>query len=389
MIVYPGDSYKAALDGLNLWFTSVCPALLPFFICVDILIGLGFVSFIGEILKPLMGPLFKVPGAASFALVMSFSSGYPVGARITTMLRKENICTKAEGQRMLSLCSSSGPLFIIGAIATGIMNNPGIGIILVLAHYLSAISIGLIIRNHGNDVSSKKTNLSIHPIKELVNQRKRDGRGIGTIIGDSVKNGVNLIINIGGFIVLFSVIASALKISGLLQEISNIICLIIPIKALTSEMVSSLIIGMLEVTNGVKSCALLKSLLITKICIISFMIGFGGLSINAQVLSIIGETDLRFDIYFVMKILQGIIASIFAYFGYLLFYRVEVIKNVFHAFNSSQDFKYYYTSYQEILYTTFNNLFISLLILSLLALLTYFYYLSRIKVIKKVKEHIS
>ncbi len=324
IIMYPTEAFSASLDGLKLWFNVVCPALLPFFICVEILIGLGIVSFFGSTFKPLMRPVFKVPGEGSFGFFMSISSGYPVGARITAKLRQERLCTSVEGQRLLSLCSTSGPLFIIGAVATGIMKNPALGLFLALAHYLSAITVGFLMRYYGKEQESAKKNLISNPVADMLEYRKKDGRPIGVLLGDAVKNGVNMILMIGGFVIFFSVIARMLKISGLLSSISAILSKVIPFDAVTSDVISSLLIGFLEVTNGAKECALLQVPLIYKIIMVSFMMGFGGLSINAQVMSIIAETDLKIGIYFILKLLQGIFASIYSYILVIRFSDLQV-----------------------------------------------------------------
>ncbi len=325
IVIYPVEAFHSALDGLKLWFNVVCPALLPFFICVEILIGMGIVSFFGSAFRPLMSPVFNVPGEGSFGFFMSMSSGYPVGAKIIAQFRQEMLCNAIEGQRLLSLCSTSGPLFIIGAVATGIMNSPAIGFFLALSHYLSAIAVGFLMRFYKRDNSSDKHFSLSNPIADMLDYRRKDGRPIGMLLGDAVKKGVNLILMIGGFIILFSVISRMLKISGLLPMLSLFISRIIPSAAVTPEIVSSFLIGFLEVTNGAKECAALNIPLLYKTVMVSFMIGFGGLSVNAQVMSIIAETDLKFGIYFVFKLLQGITASIFSYFIILRFYDLQTL----------------------------------------------------------------
>lgn len=313
IIIYPSEAFSAALDGLKLWFNVVCPALLPFFICVEILIGLGIVSLFGSTFKPLMGPVFNVPGEGSFGFFMSISSGYPVGASIAAKLCQEKLCTRIEGQRLLSLCSTSGPLFIIGAVATGIMNNPALGFFLAISHYLSAVTIGFLMRYYGKEKTEKRSIFISNPIADMLNYRKRDGRPIGMLMGDAVKSGVNLILMIGGFIIFFSVITNMLKISGFLSWLSLQLSRAIPFSFVTPDMISSLLIGFMEVTNGARECASLQVPLIYKTVLVSFMIGFGGLSVNAQVMSIISTTDLKFNIYFIFKLLQGIAAAIYSY----------------------------------------------------------------------------
>ena len=328
IIIYPQEAFNSAKDGLMLWLNIVCPSLLPFFICVEILIGLGIVSFFGSAFKPLMRPLFNVPGEGSFSFFMSIASGYPVGARITARLRQEKLCTQAEGQRLLSLCSTSGPLFIIGAVATGIMNNPALGLLLASAHYLSAITVGLVMRFYGGNDSQPSYGPPSNPLSDMLSYRKKDGRPIGTLLGDAVKNGVNLILMIGGFIILFSVATRMLKISGLLGFLSALLSRAVPYGALKPDVASSLLVGFMEVTNGVKECASLQVPLINMVALTSFMIGFGGLSVNAQVMSIMSETDLKFGIYFIVKLLQGIAASVFSCLIYIFFSDLEVFKAI-------------------------------------------------------------
>jgi len=210
IIIFPNESFKAAHDGLLLWFNVVLPALLPFFICVEILIGLGIVRLLGSCFRSIMRPIFNIPGEGAFAFFMSIASGYPVGAKITASLFEGKACSRVEAQRMLSLCSTSGPLFIIGAVATGILSNPKLGILLAVSHYLSAISAGLLMRFWGGKKVKNKiainvvsSHLPINPLKEMLEYRKKDGRPFGTLMGDAVKNGMNLIFTIGGFIILF------------------------------------------------------------------------------------------------------------------------------------------------------------------------------------------
>ncbi|HAE92315.1 MAG TPA: sporulation integral membrane protein YlbJ, partial [Tissierella sp.] len=58
IIANPKLSLNSAIAGINTWFNIILPSLLPFFIISEILIGLGFVDFIGKLLEPLMKPLF-------------------------------------------------------------------------------------------------------------------------------------------------------------------------------------------------------------------------------------------------------------------------------------------------------------------------------------------
>src|SRR5699024_6217908 len=53
---------------------------------------------------------------------------------------------------------------------------------------------------------------------------------------------------------------------------------------------------------------------------LSFMLGFNGFSIQAQVASILSETDIRFFPYFIGRILHACFASVICYFIYTFMY---------------------------------------------------------------------
>lgn len=116
LILFSKDNLSAAKSGLNLWVTSVVPALLPFFIACELLSYTDIIKFLGLKLNKIMKPLFNVPGEGAFPLIMGIISGYPVGAKIVTNFRKNGIVTKEEGERLITFTNNSGPLFIIGTV---------------------------------------------------------------------------------------------------------------------------------------------------------------------------------------------------------------------------------------------------------------------------------
>src|SRR6056297_3346133 len=185
IIVFSEDAFFAALEGLRVWWEVVFPSLLPFFIIAEVLMGLGVVHFLGALLEPLMRPLFKVPGVGAFAMAMGLASGYPIGAKITANLRQKNLCTKTEGERLLSFTNTADPLFMIGAVAVGMFHKPELGLIIAGAHYISSIGLGLLMRfYHGNEGAKKindnmkyKSNKKLfkNALTELITARKNDG----------------------------------------------------------------------------------------------------------------------------------------------------------------------------------------------------------------------
>lgn len=326
LVLFSNTNLVAAKAGLALWANSVVPSLLPFFIATELLCSTSIVNDIGRILNSVMKPLFNVSGKCGFALIMGILSGYPTGAKIAARFRQDNICTKEECERMLSFTNNSGPLFIIGTIGISMFGNASIGLLLFITHVLASITVGIIFRfwKYNFSLSNSKANafksthfknsLNKSQISNSENNKSISFLDLGEIIGNSIKNSISTILMIGGFVMLFSVIISILKSSNLIQLLILLLNPILHTFSIPEELSSYIITGFLEITNGISgiSSVHLKAISIN-IILTSFLLGFGGISVMLQVLSIISKTDLSAKPYIIGKILHGIIASIYTY----------------------------------------------------------------------------
>ncbi|WP_077367379.1 sporulation integral membrane protein YlbJ [Anaerosalibacter sp. Marseille-P3206] len=322
LIRFPNNCIIAAKKGLLTWFNIIVPSLFPFFIITDLLINFGFVDLIGTLLEPLMKPIFNVSGKGAFPLVMSFTSGYPVGVKLISSLRKENTFTKVEAQRLLSFCSTSGPIFMIGAVSTGMLNNQTISPLIVLPHYLGAITVGIIFRfyQYKRDKNNQKfTKASIkNSFNKLLNYS--NNVSIANLLANSIKSGFSSLTIIGGFMIFYSVVVEILKTSNFIDIINNIIIAITPLKT-NCKILEALLPGLFEITIGCVEISNLTELsFLSKIMIINFLIGWSGFSIHSQALSFIQTTDLNGKIYVFSKLLHGSFSSIYSYILYKLKY---------------------------------------------------------------------
>lgn len=134
---------------------------------------------------------------------------------------------------------------------------------------------------------------------------------LGEILASSIMSAIHTIVMIGGFVVIFSVIISILNSSGLLSLSVNIFGPIFRAIGLDANYIKPIISGLIELTNGVSQIVQVstKSISIT-ITLTSFLLGFGGLSVLLQVLSITSKSDISIKPYIFGKLLHGIIAAI-------------------------------------------------------------------------------
>ncbi|WNF35571.1 sporulation integral membrane protein YlbJ [Bacillaceae bacterium IKA-2] len=318
LMIFPKEAFEASMRGLTMWWEVVFPSLLPFFIVSEFLIGFGVVSFLGSLLEPLMRPLFRVPGVGGFVWAMGLASGYPAGAKLTARLRQENKLTTIEAERLVSFTNSSNPLFIFGAIAVGFFHNAALGIVLALSHYLGNFCVGLLMRFHGRSeeihlTTDKKTKMSLKVAVDLLHQeRLKDGRPIGKILGDAVQSSVHTLLLIGGFIILFSVLNRLLTLLDISTFLAFFVTVILAFFQIPNELSLPLISGLFEITLGSQMASNASTAtLFQQVVVTSFILAFSGFSVQAQVASILADTDIRFKPFFIARIFHGFFAAFF------------------------------------------------------------------------------
>ncbi|WP_043933442.1 sporulation integral membrane protein YlbJ [Bacillus sp. EB01] len=319
LITYPQEAFSASIRGLNMWWEIVFPSLLPFFIVSEMLIGFGVVKFIGVLLEPFMRPLFKVPGVGGFVWAMGMASGYPAGAKLTARLRQEGSLTRVEAERLASFTNCSNPLFIFGAVSVGFFHNAHLGFILAASHYLGNFCVGLLMRFHGKDErmtrSCRYKRLKIREaLAALHRTRIKDNRPIGKLLGDAVTSSIQTLLMIGGFIILFSVVNKILFHLHITAFLAKGIEVLFSTFGFPEMLSIPFISGLFEITLGsqltsqVQEATLLQQTMVT-----SFILAFSGFSVQAQVASILAQTDIRFQPFFIARIIHGFFASIFAF----------------------------------------------------------------------------
>lgn len=348
LILMSDTAVKAAVKGLSLWAGIVVPSLFPFFVAAEIMNSTGFIRASGLLLEPVMRPFFNVPGCGSFALAMGVTSGYPIGAKITCDFRNSGDLTRTEAERLLAFTNNSGPLFIVGAVGTGMYGSPRLGIFLLIFHFLSCITVGFLFRfykagrkNKAEWKSNQRllTGLKNHPVssrykkrpnplinpfrsfrKKLLDNHSRAKINFGTILGDAVRNSITTILAIGGFIVLFSVIINLLTDTGIIGVSANTLEYLLSPMGIDNTTIKGVLSGFFEITTGsglVSAAAGIPASL--QLPAASLIIGWAGLSVHFQVMSIAARTDISIRPYLFGKLLQGIISAFYTWLGIKLF----------------------------------------------------------------------
>lgn len=305
LLVFSNSNLQATKSGLNLWANSVVPSLFPFLVATELLSYTNIVNFIGRKLDKFMKPIFNMPGISSYPFILGMISGYPIGAKSVCQIYSDGLCTKKEAEILLSYTNNSGPLFIIGTVGISMFGSTTIGLILLCTHILASISVGIIF---GKRIKIKKDYI-YHNLKSN-SHKSVSFSNLGEILSSSIINSIKTVLMIGGFVVIFSVIISILKQSGILYFVSNILGNFFG----KSDFISSFIAGIIELTNGLNAISNIHVKGISvNILFSAFLLGFGGFCIMLQILSIISKEKLSIKYYILGKLLQGLLATLYTF----------------------------------------------------------------------------
>lgn len=293
LVAAPGEAIAGAREGLALCGNVIVPSLFPFFVLASLVVDLGFASYLGRLLEPVMRPLFRVSGACAAAVAMGFIGGYPVGARTALQLYQQGLCTRTEAERLLSFCNNSGPAFILGVVGAGVFGSGRVGLLLYLTHAAASLLVGLLFRFYGGKEESRRERRGSATFETI--------RATTAFTG-AVAKALQSTLNICAFVVFFAVILKLLSAYGVLSALAGLLGMF----GVGEEWARRLVAGLLELSSGVSS---LTGAGASGVSMAAFMLGWAGLSVHCQVLSFIGDSGLSVRTYLAGKLCHGLLAA--------------------------------------------------------------------------------
>lgn len=325
--LYPQRSFEAAVRGVAIWWEVLFPALFPFIVIAELMVGLGIMHFIGSLFDPMMRPLFRVPGYGGFVMAMGFASGYPIGARLTAQLWEQKLLNRTEGERLVAFTTSSDPIFLIGAVAVGFFRDPGLAVVLAAAHYGGGILVGLAMRRHDpsapqtaakaaeREAAAPRRPLFARAFAAMRKARREDPRPFGLMLQQAIAGGIRLVLTIGGLVVFFSVVLELLAATGLLNLLYAQTARFFHLLHIPGSLGSAAVDGMFEVTLGARAAGAAPDSvpLVHKAAVAAFVLSWAGLSVHAQIVSLLARTDLRYGPFLAARLLHGGLALLLVY----------------------------------------------------------------------------
>jgi len=260
------------IKSVNLFFNKVFVSLFPMFIINDILISFNFPYYFYVIFNKLFNKCFKTSGICSYVFIMSLISGTPSNAYILKNLVEKDLISTEEANHYLYFTYFSNPLFL--TLMLSVLFNTNTVIKIITIHYISNIIIGLLMRNKAPKISNTNITCSYH--------------SFGSTLTKSINKTITTLLMILGTIVFYMLISFIIT------------------KFINMHFFKAIIVGLLEITNGLNQLNTLKITLKIKEIIAISIISFGGLSIHTQIKSILEGTNINY-----LSFLKGRLYQVF------------------------------------------------------------------------------
>ena len=290
MICASAEASAGAREGLSVCARSLAPSLFPFFVLANLLSALGLADILSGVAGGVMGRLFRVSGAGCQAFFLGITGGYPLGAAAVAQLRREGRVSRREAERLAAFCNNSGPAFILGAVG-GVFQSPAAGLLLYVTHILAAIGVGLLFRRGAKAPAAVSAHTAPPPMP------------FSAAFSASVSKALSSTLAVCGYVVFFSALL------GLLTPLS-----------LLPPLYRAAAAGFLELGSGIAALAGLAPTP-TSLAVAALMLGWGGLSVQCQTLSVFADTDIKCARHLAGRALCGGLSAVLTYAAALILFQ--------------------------------------------------------------------
>lgn len=275
IILFPKESVAAASNGLVLWYEQILPTLLPFAILSNVLIYSGYLQYLIRPVAPVLKKIIPVSDSGAFILLTGFLFGFPMGSKNCAELLKYGQISQDEADILFAVTNNISPVFISSYIMTQQLKMPHLIGISYLLVYLPPLLTGKLLLHRNQKNSASQTVVKRPASRSQMNFK---------IIDAGIMNGFETLTRLGGYIMLFSMIASILRM--------------LP----AADFWKVLLTGITEITNGICLIPVSIANANSQYILAMAFAAFGGLSGIAQTSSMIRDTKLSLLRYLLLKL---------------------------------------------------------------------------------------
>lgn len=263
-------------EGVRLAVERVLPSTFPFMVLSSIAAALIDPTVMPRITRA-FERIFSVSGAGLGAFIIGNLTGFPIGAKLTASLYKEGALSRSEAERLMAYSCNPSAAFTVAVVGGGMLGDNALGTILLLSVWLGGLVSAQLFREKCNNtyICDEKPRQKLDFI-------------------ENVKSAALSSIYMIAFVTLFFIATSIIK------------------KRVSSGIIRAAFIIALEVTGAVFFVSEEIKNIYIAMSLSALALGFGGLSVMAQVYAVTDGSGLRMRKYFYIKIFSALFSAILA-----------------------------------------------------------------------------
>lgn len=293
--VQPEIVRAGALEGVLLWYKKILPILFPMFILSNILLQYNLIYIVLNKISKVSKKIFG-SSLAIIPFIIGIISGYPSGASVINTMVKNKRLSLAEANYLLSFTNLCSFQFISAIVVLSMLNNYSLLPYVVIPHYTGALILSFLLKKEFCE------------IKYRIDDTQLKTASFNKVFSNSISTSLSNILTVCGVIIIFSIISKYIITILPLSNTSSI-----------STIFTSLIIGILEITNGCNIVSTSMLSIEVKIIIINFLISFSGLSIIFQTITVVSNFQIELHKYINVRLVHGLLSSTISLIMVLLY----------------------------------------------------------------------
>ena len=278
---YTAQCSRGIKNGILFCIEVLMPSLYLFMVISAYVAKSGLAVKFSKPFGRLIKGLFGLPPTAAAVLLSSVLGGYPVGARCCAILYEEGILSESEAIKTALVAVCAGPGFLLSFVGSALLDCPKAGVILLVAEIMGMLLTGMI---------GKRRKCT--PTARIPTQKHTEGNLLVRSVSDASKAALLMC-------------AMVVLCSAMIEVVSAIV---------PNETLSDIVSALLEITAGCQRLCGSYPLYL-----LAFFIGFGGISVHLQISAALGELRINKGLFFLYRILQGIITAGIAYILCMVF----------------------------------------------------------------------
>ncbi|WP_407384069.1 hypothetical protein [Ruminococcus sp.] len=303
-IRYAAECTEGIKKGIMFCLEVLIPSLFLFMVLSSYLVRSGLIQALSKPFGSLTRSLFRLPPPSLPVILLSMIGGYPIGARSAALLYEEGQLSASEAEKTACIAVCAGPGFLINYVGNALLHHTSAGTILLISEIAGVLITGLMVgRWMHSDPPIRRTFLHHHKQNSLLIR--------------CVSDASYAAYRMCGMVILG---AACIEVIGSLSP---------------DAAVTDLLSAAIEITGGCQ-----------RLCGhyplygIAFFIGFGGLSVHGQIFAGMGEIPVNKALFFLFRIIQGIIAAVCTYILLMVF---PIQQSVFNSTDVPMTFGTYAT----------------------------------------------